>query len=350
MRLRTFTAANVPEAMKLVRAALGPDAVIVSQRQNRPGGAVEIKAAVETPAAETPAPNPVTASEIESRLQSVLMDRLRGKPAAAAPQTANGAPWSVERLAAALAHHRLPRALATELAAAACTAAIPDVGLALAAALDKTLRFDPIPTAPERPVMLVGPAGAGKTAAVARLAARAAMAGAPLRVVTTDTLRAGGVEQLDAFVRLLGQALQTAAGPDALQAALPERGPALIDTTGCNPYAPLDLQDLRALIEAAGAEPVLVLPAGVDPAEAQDISAIFAGLGCTRLLPTRLDAARRFGGVVAAAAAGLALAQGAATPYVAQGLAPITALSLARLLTDESLIDHPHTEPPHAAR
>ena len=56
MRLRTFTASTISEAMRQVRTALGDDAVILSTEQN--GKTVKITAAVE-PAAGAAATAPI---------------------------------------------------------------------------------------------------------------------------------------------------------------------------------------------------------------------------------------------------------------------------------------------------
>ena len=46
MRIRTFTAASMSEAMALVRREMGVDAIIISTRNN-PRGNVEVRAAIE---------------------------------------------------------------------------------------------------------------------------------------------------------------------------------------------------------------------------------------------------------------------------------------------------------------
>ena len=61
------------------------------------------------------------------------------------------------------------------------------------------------------------------------------------------------------------------------------------------------MEYLTAYVEAADALPVLVMPAGVDPMESMETAEAFADAGAIYLLATRLDAARRFGGVLAAA-------------------------------------------------
>ena len=59
----------------------------------------------------------------------------------------------------------------------------------------------------------------------------------------------------------------------------------------------------------------------------------FAEIGATRLLVTRLDTARRLGGMLAAAsAANLRLCDVGIGPHLADGLSPLNPLALARLL------------------
>ena len=87
---------------------------------------------------------------------------------------------------------------------------------------------------------------------------------------------------------------------------------------------------LAELARAAGAAILVVLPAGLDPGEAAEMAAAFAALGARHLLPTRLDGARRLGGVLAAAAAGLALAEAGTGPGAADGLTADRSRWLAR--------------------
>ena len=108
----------------------------------------------------------------------------------------------------------------------------------------------------------------------------------------------------------------------------------LIDTAGCDPFNEDQVRQLRQLVMQAGADMVVVLPAGLDPAEAADLARGFAALGAQHLLPTRLDAARRLGSVLMAAKAGpLALTEAGIGPEVANGLETLTPEGLAlRLL------------------
>ena len=300
MRLKLYRARAMREAMAQVRRDLGDDALIVATR--RVAGGVEITAAIEP----EPPPSPPPLDD-------------------------------PERLAA-LSYHAVPAALAARLPAGP-----------LAFALAAALRFAGLPLAPgSRPLLLAGPPGGGKTLTAARLATRLVLQGAAPLVISTDGKRAGAVEQLAAFTRLLGVELQTAEDPPSLMRALQRRNdgaPVLIDTAGCDPFDAGEREALRALAASAGAVVAAVLPAGGDAAESAELAAALAGAGATLLLATRLDVTRRLGNILAAAAAGLALAEAGIGPGAADGLVPLTpdllAARLRRAAANAAEPEHP---------
>ena len=290
MRIKLFQAANMADAMAQIRAELGADAIILEQRRTRHG--VEVTAALEPD--EPLLIQPITPP---------------------APLVTSGP----------LAFHNIAPGLAQALAAAP-----------LAESLATALGFAPLPDGREHPLLLAGPPGAGKTVTIAKLAARMVLGGTAPLVITTDGQRAGAVEQLAAFTRVLGITLAVAPTPAMLAKALTHRGhgqPVLIDTAGCNPFNAAEARQLHQIFTQAGADMVLVLPAGLDAAESADLARAFAALGARHLLPTRLDAARRLGGVLMAAKAGpLALTEAGIGAEVADGLEALTPEGLASRL------------------
>lgn len=291
MRLKLFHAATSAQAMAQVRAAFGDDALILGSRRVADG--VELTAALETEA--LPVPDPVRPHE---------------------------PPVDPARIAA-LRFHAVPDSLQAALGRGT-------LDTALAAALP----FIPLPlSGDEPPLLLVGPPGAGKTLTTVRLATRLVVAGASPMVITADGQRAGATEQLAAFTRLLRINLIVASHPVSLARAIAKR-PAgaitLIDAPGSNPFNPADVEALRAMAMATGAAIALVLPAGLDPYEATDLAQAYAESGAAMLIATRLDLARRMGGILAAAAASrLPLAEAGIGPGAADGLVPLTPAWLA---------------------
>jgi flagellar biosynthesis protein FlhF len=288
MRLKLFRAPDMAAAMAQVRVELGSEALILNTRRV-PGG-VEITAALEPDAEPEPSPP---------------------DPARLADLIWHSVP---EHLHPTLAHGGLTDAIAR---------AIPF----------GTLNLNPN----EQPLMLTGPPGAGKTLTTVRLATRLVLAGTAPMVITTDGKRAGATEQLAAFTRLLGVPLLVASNPVSLARALTQRrdgAPVLIDTAGIDPYDPAQAEALKHLATSADAHVVLVLPAGLDPAEAADQAQAHALCGAVSLIATRLDIARRLGGVIAAASASrLPLTEAGIGPGAADGLIPFTPSLLAARLT-----------------
>jgi flagellar biosynthesis protein FlhF len=311
MRLRNFTAPSMQEAMALVRQELGPEAIIVSSDDE--AGTVRVTAALE---------------EAEPR----------------APQISDTD--VTDQLSEALAASGVPGPLAEKLLMASLSFEADDVLVALSGALAAVYSFMPIADqGRSRPLMLVGPPGAGKTMAVAKLAARAVMAKRPVNLVTADTVRAGAIEQLAAVARILHVELRTAENAARLASLVLRAAPdalTLIDSSGVNPYSTADRRELSALVAVAGAEPILVMPAGGDALDAIDIGRIFRDLGCSRMAVTRLDLTHRLGSVLAAAeAAKLGFAEAGIAPEIADGMIPFNPVVLARRLIAQTTLS-PH--------
>lgn len=306
MRLKTFTAPSMAEAMQLVKSHLGGDAIIVSTQKGDGGLGVRITAAIE-------------AVDDEDHYDEI--------DEGADP---------LDEIAEGLAHHNVPGEIADKLTRAAGSLDADDPLLALAGALDQHFKFQSLPAAGKRPIVLVGLPGAGKTVTTAKLATRAVMNKRPVSVITTDTQRAGGFEQLHAFTRLLGIDLQRAATASELAdavAATPPGSLVLVDCAGGNPFDADDAEAQRRLIATLDADVVLVMAAGGDPLDAADIARAYAAIGARRLLATRLDICRRLGGLLSAATAGrFAFTEVGIGSSVAEGLGPLNPVSLARLL------------------
>ena len=307
MHLKTLQAPTMADAMRLVREELGEDAIIVSTTESEVDG-VRITAAVERP-------------ETDLDVRGMGTDEAL-----------------IERISDALDGHRVPQPLADKIVNIAAGLGTSDPLQTLAGALDLVFEFDPLGRmAPGRPVLLFGPPGAGKTSAVAKLAARAVLEGNKPVLITTDMVRAGARQQLEAYGERLDVPIEAVDSPDRLAtkvAAAADR-PVLIDTTSANPYLAEELADLRTFVEAVDGLNVLVMGAGREPLEAQDMATEFRKLAPNRLLVTGLDMSRRLGGVIAALdASGAAFAEVSATPGIVDGLSPVNPVMVARLLLE----------------
>jgi flagellar biosynthesis protein FlhF len=308
MRLRTFTAPSIGEAMRQVRAALGADAVILSTEQT--GKQVKLVAAIETAAPSA--------------------------AIAAAPGTAGG-----DEIDTALTYHSVPKALADRLMATAGDLEGGSPQQALTAALRARFDFRPlIDRKPGKPILLAGLPGAGKSATLAKLAARAKDNGWAATAITCDLAKAGAIEQLATYAKALEIPAYRAKDAATLcRAVTKSKGSdlILIDTLGTNPLKAGDMAQLRELAEAAGAEIVLVMAAGGDVTESAELAAGYADMGASRLIATKVDVARRYGGILAAAESGrLAFAGIGTSPEIASGLGTLRADQLCRLILPAS--------------
>jgi flagellar biosynthesis protein FlhF len=307
MRLRTFIAASIGEAMRQVRTALGEDAVILSTEQA--GKQVKVTAAVEA-ASSTAAAPPIMAA-------------------------ASG------ELETALRYHGVPHSLASRLLATAGDLEGGSPQQALTAALRTQFGFQPLTDRkPMKPILLAGLPGAGKSSTLAKLAARAKVNGLAVTAITCDLAKAGAIEQLATYAKALEMPAYRAKDAATLRKAVAKadaQGVILIDTLGSNPLKAGDLAQLRALAEAARAEIVLVMAAGGDAVESAELAAGYAEVGATRLVATKVDVARRYGGLLAAAEAGrLAFAGVGTSPEIASGLGTLRADQLCRLILPAS--------------
>lgn len=308
MRLRSFTAETLPDAMHLVRESLGLDAVILSTEEL--GGALGVK---------------VTAG-----LDSDTDDELDF-------QTPEEIFETVDDLSELLDYHQIPAPLANRLLSNASGLTAENNVIALAGALDGAFDFAPLPNGTsKRPVMIIGPAGSGKTATAAKLCALVRLAGRNATLITLDGDKAGGMSQAETFAGALEVPLHRADDADELTglvAKAPSGHLTVIDTPGVSPYDEAALKDLRRKAEAVGALTVLVLPSGGDCYEMAESALAFRDSGASHLIMTRLDSSRRYGGLICAAHAGrLSLMGVGISAQIGDGLAPINPVSLARLL------------------
>lgn len=316
MRIRIFRAATLAGAMAQVRDELGLDALILTTSNQ--GGVVEVTAALE-PEDEPDLPSPMCVG--------LLLDGpVSHEPAPAPADPTSASLRTKDPLQETLGRHGLPPSLLAALRQGP-----------LEAGCSRLFRFTRLPLdADAPPLLLAGPPGAGKTLTIAKLAARLVMEGHRPLVITADEQRAGAVEQLAAFTRLLGLTLIAAGRPETLERALQRRellSPVLIDAPGLDLLDFTQRDQLACLVSASGARVALALPAGLDPLEAADIAMEHAGLGADLLVATRLDRNGRLGGVLAAAhAADLALTEAGTGPGIADSLSQLTPVSVATRL------------------
>ncbi len=145
----------------------------------------------------------------------------------------------------------------------------------------------------DRSTLFVGPAGAGKTTTLAKVAAELVARGTRPVLVCADGESLSGEENLQAVAAALGVPFGSAFLDGQLETLVEERGEDriyLVDTPGCSPTDPSALDSVRGLARSLpDPEVLLILPASADAGEARLCLDGFAPLGIERVVLTKLD-------------------------------------------------------------
>ena len=347
MIVKKFFGASTRDALRQVRDALGPDALILSNRPV-PGG-VEIMAVAENDmasltggqvpprptirheipgivAASAPAksqdapPPPMVESKpakpVETPISDVLVQgltqelktirmMLEGQLAGFAWSELKGRePSKLEVMRTLLAAGFSPL-LARQLLAAMPAHIDYEKGLRWArAALTHNLRC----VAPGDDIIeqggvyaLVGPTGVGKTTTVAKLAARCTLKHGPskLALVTTDTYRIGAHEQLRIYGKILNVPVYSVKDETDLQLTLSDLADkhlVLIDTVGMSQRDRRIAQQIALLRERGrDVKRLLLLSATAHGATLDDVVHAYRGHGMSGCILTKVDEAMSLG-------------------------------------------------------
>jgi len=173
-------------------------------------------------------------------------------------------------------------------------------------------------------IALVGPTGAGKTTTAAKLAVRRGMFGAARPgLLTIDTYRVGGMEQLATYAELADVPFEVVYDTKEVDAAMKRLAQTcdvvIVDTPGRSPASAELTERWRSLLDAIAPDEVhLVIPASLRADLAVDIGRAYrtsrTHCGATHLLLSKLDEVPRETGVT-----DLALSLEMPTRWIADG-------------------------------
>lgn len=339
MRIKSYFAATVEEAMDKARRDLGSEALLMNSKKTeselRALGAYEVVFAVPPEAARVIEMQPAKAlpkaapqpgilglpsgnashdlvrelAELRKQIETVKrsVDRRPSAPVNGPVALSPDGYELVARLTGADVSEELALELATaiEIRRGRDGAAF-SIEAGLRAECERRLRFAPaLRNSSSTPgvvtgvapgaVLFVGPAGAGKTTTLIKLALRYGLrAHLPIQLLSLDTLRIGGWEQLDSYARIAGIPCRPIHTPAALSQAFAESGQKklfLIDTPG---FSPADVAQSRHLAAGLAAhrefiEVHLVLSAAVLPRIQLANIERFAPFAPAKLIFTHLD-------------------------------------------------------------
>ena len=335
MVVRKFFAANTRDALRLVREALGPDALILANRP-MPGG-VEIMAVAEHEVAAAAAP--ASAAEVTAK-PSAPMPPSRAADAAAEFHEASdlsatraladevrslrtlvegqlaGFAWrefsAASPVKAELVRELLVRGFGTSLARSLAERVPVGSTLAQAMRWARSTMVEGLQCvrAGEDIVnrggvyALVGPTGVGKTTTVAKIAASCTLqhGASQVALVTTDTYRIGAVDQLRIYGKILGIPVYAVRDGDELQVTLAElqnRRLVLIDTVGMS-QRDRRVTEQVAMLSGHGrpVERLLLLSAVSQGDALDDVLRSYQGEGLSGCILTKVDESMSLGGAV----------------------------------------------------
>ncbi len=337
MNARKFNAATSRDALRMVRNALGDDAVILSNR--KVSGGVEIVAMSNAalsdlaenkvqPAAHAPLHTPPPAPTVQTAAQHKLVAEVDSSKVQASIQEQQGILSEIKSMRSMMQEQlacmawsdmqlRDPKrtSLLRQLVNAGFSPALsrqlldkmpPDADLSwVSQVLEHNLR---VASASEDVVArggvyaLVGPTGVGKTTTVAKLAARAVVRyGADkVALVTTDSYRIGAHEQLRIYGKILGVAVHAVRDTDDLRltlSALKHKHLVLIDTMGMG-QRDSRVADQADMFNAAGVQRLLLLNATSGGETLDDVVRMYHGQGVIGCITTKLDEAVTLGTVL----------------------------------------------------
>ena len=320
MKLKSYFAESVEDALSQARRELGADAMLVNSHRTSqefrhlgeyevvcaltPG--CEVEAAAERPENARPAGRGQALDKLSQEV-SVLrqqMERLASALARSGPGmsglTANP---GLARIFAALTGAELDTDLAYEIVLRMGTQASGDL---LIAELSKLLTVDATlgkGSGGSRIAALVGPPGSGKSACIAKLAAQFGIAARrPCHILTIDPYGIAASEQLRSYAAILGVGFQDLSTVTALAQALEElrqKDLILIDTPG---LARAEMDDARGLARFLSDHPAidthLVLPTSMRSSDLQRVADQYEIFGARKLIFTKLDETDTFGPIV----------------------------------------------------
>ena len=325
--IRTFRAPDTRAALAAVKAALGPDAVIVSTRSIprtllRPAE-VEVTAAL-APPEPPPAPAPAAQQqEPAPTLESALAGELAALRAALAEarqelrrvsrETRTSQQLLLDPAAARvydeLAEAGVEPALAEELvrqarsrgAGGGADTVLGEVHALLATRL--RVARAPWLRGGARVVAFIGPTGVGKTTTLAKIAARTVIESRrKVALITVDTYRVGASDQIARYGEILGAPTFIARDREELLRAVTRCADAdlvLIDTAGRSTSEAV-AQQAESIRTIPGLQMHLVVSAAAGARELAAVAERYRSLAPERVIVSKVDEAAAPGGILSA--------------------------------------------------
>ena len=321
MRLKSFFADTIEEAITQARRDMGPDAMLVDSKpthaESRHLGAYEVvicaaetgRAGADQQPESASLTRPPDSSSMHKLSEDVSQLRRQMERMAVALARSGG---SIAGAASDADHaHLLNRLTDAELDTDLIYELLGKTGSALSAAqvrseLGRRIRISPdlgCTDASPRVVAVVGPPGAGKTSALVKLAVQyGIIARRPSHILSMDMHRVAASDELRSYAAILGIGCQVLETTAALAQALEEhrnKNLIFIDTPGLCRNELESYRDLAHFLASyPGIDTHLVLSASMRALDLKRVAGQYAVFQPRKLLFTRLDETETFGPLV----------------------------------------------------
>jgi flagellar biosynthesis protein FlhF len=342
MKIKSYFAASVEQAVQEARLELGTDAMLITSRRSSPEarnlGAYEVVFGLNAPSAR-PRPT-VPAADLSGELQHLRAQLQEIKCTLQGARPSESPSSEAEELFEELLSNDLARNIAREIVSAAVrlreqlSPDKPSTPLPLRAdvaeLISKKLRFAPpfhqpvsqLPslsqtslnqtslnqTMPDaaQAVVFAGPPGAGKTTTLIKIAIRECLAQRqPVRILSVDPYRVAAHEKLRSFAAIIGVGFTAINSVQELLAGVEEsrnKSVVLVDTPG---YSPAELDSAKEITSCFGRlankKIHLVLPASMKRLDLTRSIRDYAAFQPDYLLFTKLDETSSQGALLSAA-------------------------------------------------
>lgn len=177
--------------------------------------------------------------------------------------------------------------------------------------------------------LFIGPPGSGKTVAIAKLAVMFSLKGYKFSVVSLDSIKSTGIDQLKNYIQPLGIELRTGHG------VLKEDNQneiMLIDTPGMNMFNSEDFSYVQTLLSTFNLIPICVLSAEANPLSLDSLFQIWSKLEIEHIMVTKIDTIKRYGMVLKAGCHGFTLLGISDAPRIASALKPFDADAIVSMM------------------
>jgi flagellar biosynthesis protein FlhF len=352
----TIEAPTPREALERMRRQYGPEAKILTHKSVRRGGLMGLFAreAVEITGYVPSASKLDRRQDIEEAKKRILADARReqalqlilkeiqslkqnlDRPGAAAGEPGEGRakPAALARLEELLRHNEFAPAFSEELLARVrrefSLEDLENFPLLQSTALEwigSKIAIAPPPDLSRRGakvLVLAGPTGVGKTTTIAKLAAIYSVGAKEfpalkVKILTIDNYRIGALKQIETYAEIMRvpvACVESVAEFKKYMAIAGESDLILVDTIGRSPRDLTKLGEMKAVLEAAGAQSEihLAVSATTKASDVEEILKTFEPFRYRAVILTKLDETLRIGNIISVLA-GL----GKPVSYIADG-------------------------------